>query len=53
MKFKARLLDIQAGGRRIAILDDETASLLGAHSSDRVKITYKNHQIIAIVNIAT
>ena len=53
MKFKARLLDIQAGGRRIAILDDETASLLGAHSSDRVKITYKNHQIIAIVNIAS
>ena len=53
MKLKARLLDIQAGGRRIAILDDETASLLGVHSSDRVKITYKNHQIIAIVNIAS
>lgn len=53
MELKARLLDIQAGGRRIAILDDETASLLGVHSSDRVNITYKNQKIIAIVNIAT
>lgn len=53
MELKARLLDIQAGGRRIAILDDETASLLGVHSSDRVNIIYKNQKIIAIVNIAT
>jgi len=52
MELKARLLDIQAGGRRIAILDDETASFLGVHSSDRVKITYKNEHLIAIVNIA-
>jgi len=53
LELKTRLLDIQAGGRRIAILDDETASLLGVHSSDRVNITYKNQKIIAIVNIAT
>jgi AMP phosphorylase len=53
MQLKARLLDIQAGGRRIAILDDETASLLGVYSSDRVSITYKNQQIIAIVNVAS
>jgi AMP phosphorylase len=53
MKLKARLLDIQAGGRRITILDDETASSLGVHSSDRVNITYKNHKIIAIVNISS
>jgi AMP phosphorylase len=52
MKLRAKLLDIQAGGRRIAILDDETASLLGVHSSDRVRISYKNKQLIAIVNIA-
>ena len=52
MKLQARLLDIQAGGRRIAILDDETANLIGVHSSDRVKITHKNEQLIAIVNIA-
>jgi AMP phosphorylase len=53
MKLEARLLDIQAGGRRIAILDDETASLLGVHSSDRVEIMYKNEHLIAIVNIAS
>ena len=53
MKLEARLLDIQAGGRRIAILDDETASFLGVHSSDRVEITYKNEHLIAIVNIAS
>jgi len=51
MKLKAKLLDIQAG-RSITILDNETASFLGLHSSDRVKITYKNEQIVAIVNIA-
>jgi AMP phosphorylase len=53
MKLKAKLLDIQAGGRRIAILNDESASLLGVHSSDRVRINYKNKQLIALVNIAT
>ena len=53
MKLEARLLNIQAGGRRIAILDDETASFLGVHSSDRVEITYKNEHLIAIVNIAS
>jgi AMP phosphorylase len=53
MKLKAKLLDIQAGGRRIAILDDETASSLGVHSSDRMKITYNNEHLTAIVNIAS
>ncbi len=53
MKLKAKLLEIQAGGRRIAILDDETASFLGVHSSDRVKITYKQERLNAIVNIAS
>ncbi|UCD26673.1 MAG: AMP phosphorylase [Candidatus Bathyarchaeota archaeon] len=53
MKLKARLLDIQAGSKSIALLDDEAASLLGVHSSDRIEITYKNEQLIAIVNIAS
>lgn len=53
MKLKARLLDIQAGGRNIAIMDDETANLLGVHSSDRLEIANKNRQVIAIVNIAS
>lgn len=53
MKLRAKLLDIQAGGRRIAIIDEETAALLGVHSSDRLRISYKNRQIIAIVNVAS
>jgi len=53
MKLKARPLEIQAGGKSVAILDDDTASLLGLHSSDRVTITYKKQKTIGIVNIAT
>lgn len=53
MKLRARLLDVQAGGKRIAILDDETASSMGVHSSDRVRIAYKNKTVIAIVNVAS
>ena len=41
MKFKVKLLGIDAGGKPIIIMDDEYASLLGIHSSDRVEITYK------------
>lgn len=53
MELKAKLLDISAGGRRIIILDDESANLLGVHSSDRVRITYKDKKIIAIANVAS
>lgn len=53
MELKAKLLDIHAGGRNIAILDDETAGLLGILSSDRVSVAYKNQRVIAMVNIDT
>lgn len=53
MNLTARLLNIQAGGKNIAILDDTTASSLGVHSSDRVKITYKDKCAVAILNIAS
>jgi AMP phosphorylase len=52
MEFTAEVLKITAGGRRIAILGEETASQLGVHSSDRIKITYGGASIIAIANIA-
>ncbi len=52
MKLEARLLDIQAGGKSIVVLDDKAASLLGLHSSDRAKISFRNKSSIAIVNIA-
>ncbi len=53
MELIAEVLNITAGGRRIAILGEETASLLGVHSSDRIRITYCEQQIIAIANLAT
>jgi len=53
MKCKAQLLHIQAGGRNIAVLDDSSASYLGIHSSDRVKISFKSKHTVAIVNVAT
>ena len=53
MEFKVKLLGIRAGGKQIIVIDDENASLLGIHSSDRVEITYKQQNIIAIANVAT
>ncbi len=53
MELVAEVLNITAGGKRIAILGEETASLLGVHSSDRIRVTYGDQQIIAIANLAT
>jgi AMP phosphorylase len=52
MELTAELLHITAGGRRIAILSEETASQLGVHSSDRIRITHNKHEAIAIANLA-
>ena len=53
MDLTAEVLHITAGGKRIIILAEETASQLGVHSSDRIRITYRDQQIIAIANLAT
>jgi AMP phosphorylase len=53
MELTAEVLNITAGGKRIAILGEETARLLGVHSSDRICITYCEQRIIAIANLAT
>jgi len=53
MELIAEVLNITAGGRRIAIMGEETALLLGVHSSDRICITYCEQQLIAIANVAT
>ncbi|MCW4054267.1 MAG: AMP phosphorylase [Candidatus Bathyarchaeota archaeon] len=53
MELIAEVMKITAGGRRIAILGEETASLLGVHSSDRICIRYCERKIIAIANLAT
>ncbi len=48
----AELLHITSGGRRIAILSEETASSLGIQSSDRICVAHANQQAIAIANVA-
>jgi AMP phosphorylase len=53
MELKVKLLGIRAGGKQIIVIDDEYASRLGIHSSDRVEITYKQQNVIAIANVAT
>jgi AMP phosphorylase len=52
MKLEAELLHITAGGRRVAVLNEETADSLGIHSSDRIRITHGNQETIAIANLA-
>lgn len=52
MELIVELLNITTGGNRIALLSEETASHLGVHSSDRIKITYGKKELIAIANIA-
>jgi AMP phosphorylase len=52
MQLTVEVLLITTGGSRIAILSEESASQLGVHSSDRIKITYGAEEMIAIANIA-
>ncbi|MGD6806370.1 MAG: AMP phosphorylase [Candidatus Bathyarchaeia archaeon] len=52
MELSVEALMITTGGSRIALLSEETASQLGVHSSDRIKITWKGKEMIAIANIA-
>ena len=47
MEFKVWLLGIRSGGKQIVVMDNEDASQLGIHSSDRVELSYKNKDIIA------
>jgi len=53
MKLRVKLLGIRAGGKQIIVIDEDYASRLGIHSSDRVEITYKQQNVIAIANVAT
>ena len=53
MELIAGVLNITAGGKRIVILNDQTAALLGVHSSDRVKLAYGGKTVIAIADLAS
>jgi len=52
MELIVEVLNITTGGSRVAILSEQSASLLGVHSSDRIKIYYGGQEMIAIANIA-
>jgi AMP phosphorylase len=52
MELSVEVLMITTGGSRIALLSEESANLLGVHSSDRIKITCNNQEMIAIANTA-
>ena len=52
MELVAELLKITAGGRYVAIIDEETAGLLGVHSSDRLRVAYRGTEVVAMANIA-
>ena len=52
MELIVELLNITTGGNRIALLSQQTANELGVHSSDRIRISYGDKTMIAIVNTA-
>lgn len=51
LRLKVKPLSLEAGGRRIVILNESDASELGVRSLNRVSITYGSRNLIAIVNI--
>ncbi len=53
MDLTVEVLYITTGGSRIALLNETCANLLGVHSSDRIRITSGNKEMIAIANIST
>ena len=50
MKFKTRLLDLEALGKLIVVLNADDARELGTISSDRVKLKTDSMEVVAIVN---
>lgn len=52
MKLKVRCLDLEAGGKTIAILNKEDALELGVHPLDRVVLRKGKRKITVIVNVA-
>jgi len=52
MDLIAGVLNITAGGKRIVIINGDTAISLGVHSSDRVRVSYGGKELIAIADLA-
>ncbi|MBS7631024.1 hypothetical protein KEJ47_05535 [Candidatus Bathyarchaeota archaeon] len=53
MDLKVKLLEMEARGNLIVILNDRDAEKIGAKPSDRVTITTKNSETSAILNLSS
>jgi AMP phosphorylase len=53
LEFRVRLLEIEAGGKPIAVMGEGDARRLGVKSSDRVLIRLGDSEATAILNIAS
>ena len=53
MKLIARPIDLEVGGKFVVILNKEDADSLGLRALDRVRISYKNKELTAIVDTTT
>ncbi len=51
MELKVKLLGIESG-KPTVVMDEEYASRLGLHPSDRIIIKYRKKSAMAIVNVA-
>ncbi|MEM2273340.1 MAG: AMP phosphorylase [Candidatus Bathyarchaeia archaeon] len=52
IKLRARLLDLEAGGKFIVILNRDDAEEIGALGPSRVRVSKGSRDLIAIVNLA-
>jgi len=52
MKLKVKLLDLEAGGKFIVVLNRDDAEDIGVSGLSRVRISGANRELTAIVNIA-
>ncbi len=50
--FKIRKFNVSSGGPNIAILNFEDAFKFGFHKGDRIKISYKDNDVIAVVDVS-
>jgi len=53
LEFKAKLLEIEAGGNLIVVIGARDAERLGVISSDRVRLGTGESEVVAILNIAS
>jgi AMP phosphorylase len=51
--FKAKIIDVITGGKNIIVLTSSDATDIGVDPLDRVKVTYRNRSITAIVDFTT